>query len=331
MYEEQIIAATTPMLSRRLAGRGSTPALTPKGFTLVELLVVIGIIALLVAILLPTLSAARRSARGVACLANLKAIGQQTIAYGNDNKQAILPTIIWGAGNVDDHWPALLISGGYLPRQPDGRPNDPSVPPEHDSPLMCPEVIDFITQDNAIDGARRVVSRVVAPAASADQAMTTDFSYGINGITYRGWDQDDPAGLAKFAAAVFPSSSIGVGPGQNGFPLKKRPMIPEPSRMAFFFDGREWNFFRGSGLIATRMSGARHGNWDPSEPDTTGTCNIAFFDGHAAAVRRDQLPDESTSAWGELPPNPPYPNSPPNLIPMLNAFKGAIYRVDQVR
>jgi len=54
------------------------------GFTLVELLVVIGIIALLVALLLPALNAARRAAANAACLANLHQIGQAVIMYKSD-------------------------------------------------------------------------------------------------------------------------------------------------------------------------------------------------------------------------------------------------------
>lgn len=55
-----------------------------KGFTLVELLVVIAIIALLMAILMPALSMAKKQAQGARCLANMKQIGLAVHLYADD-------------------------------------------------------------------------------------------------------------------------------------------------------------------------------------------------------------------------------------------------------
>jgi prepilin-type processing-associated H-X9-DG protein/prepilin-type N-terminal cleavage/methylation domain-containing protein len=62
-----------------------------RGFTLVELLVVIGIIALLISILLPTLANVRKHATSLKCMTNLRTFGQAWQQYCNSNRGTIAP------------------------------------------------------------------------------------------------------------------------------------------------------------------------------------------------------------------------------------------------
>ncbi len=104
-----------------------------SGFTLVELLVVIGIIALLIGILLPSLNKAREAANTVKCSSNLRAIGQGIAIYIADYRGAI-PASNWYYGlslanGVQTpttptsgyvHWSALIFAGGkHLGMPPD--------------------------------------------------------------------------------------------------------------------------------------------------------------------------------------------------------------------
>src|SRR3569623_2339472 len=106
----QCVAVDPPGPSvRPTLGRRAAPA-----FTLVELLVVIGIIALLIGILLPTLSNARVQSRSLKCLTNLRQFGQIDQIYVPNNKGYHL----WAYQGWSQ------ASGGWNPSTPPDPPAD---------------------------------------------------------------------------------------------------------------------------------------------------------------------------------------------------------------
>ena len=88
-----LIPLTNPPPPADTAAMVRTPRRTRAGLTLVELLVVLGIVAILLAIALPTLARVRQSARTTACAANLRQIDAALQGYASDNNGVVYPPI----------------------------------------------------------------------------------------------------------------------------------------------------------------------------------------------------------------------------------------------
>src|SRR6188768_3880368 len=83
----------------------------PRAFTLVELLVVIGIIAVLIGILLPVVNKARASGNTVKCLSNIRGLALAQAVYASDQRNLLVEAGD-GSFDVQGSWIGLLESAG---------------------------------------------------------------------------------------------------------------------------------------------------------------------------------------------------------------------------
>ncbi len=246
-------------------------------FTLVELLVVIGIISILISILLPALQSARQAAKSVACLSNLRQIAIALRMYAESDKSNHFPIareidpsgVATPYGNINVFWFNKLTYFKFLPVVSDS-PN---------SVLMCPSGGEVGTTNPWITSAARGDPnnmQYLYGFGDLNWDWSVRVNYGVNAdIT------SAPANLK----AAFPMGTYNHGSTSNITPLKLG-VIRHASELLLAFDGFIMNPARPADSYSYR-----HG--------TKGdTCNVVFVDGHAASVNTKQMPHWVAGTYG---------------------------------
>ncbi len=297
------------------------------GFTLVELLVVISIIALLIALLLPALAKAKEAANSIACGANLRSIGQMLYEYTNTYNGQI-------PFDVD-----------YMNAPSNGYASQPYWPP---FPVgWATELFSFQSGHQEIDFGNPYIASVFDPTFAAQQSWAAHFqatffcpssvvppiqkpitaspfnfacSYACNPNFFWANNPGAPAGTKARLGATFPMASI-VGPAQKiavGDATQNNNGDPDGSANCSFTwyqtYGQDYSnvqqafnypdemlpsagLYTGGGAqsdgkgyeTALRF---RHNSTGPG----TGTANALYFDGHVASLPSNNLAQGSMTS-----------------------------------
>jgi prepilin-type processing-associated H-X9-DG protein/prepilin-type N-terminal cleavage/methylation domain-containing protein len=251
-------------------------SLSQTGFTLVELLIVIGIIALLIAILMPGIARARAQGQRIACLQTLRQFGLADVMYQAENKGWHIPLKVgykvFGLTTqppppvpynpADEYarawytWPAVREKLGLAPFADE--------PGRLSAGLICPRAVLSLAQGDA-----------------NGYPIGRSYGYNSTGLT---WDMRPPA------------YHMGWHPGE----------IRNSASKLMIADATDWHVNRQSAGRYDAL-GEDYGPPDPVKGTRyavtayrhEGGANVVFFDGHAAWMPKSEVFDkDDPNRWG---------------------------------
>jgi len=278
-----------------------------RGFTLVELLVVIGIIAVLIGILLPTLIGARRAAYTVQCSSNMKQLATAMLMYVQDNKgkfpaaasdevAGITPPGGWW-------WPDTLVQSNYIKgsnlnvyKKTPSTTNDKVF--SSSTPFRCPEGIPEEFGKLSGNGQGDYPTSLVNNAYQ----IHNDSQRAPAGFAVPSWymlasrvqtGTNSALGMSKSSNKVAPfmylNNAVGDpnDPNYTGNPQWQRNlgMVRRGAETVMIVEAATPNWMDQAGSttfpnIKLPRLGARHGK--KTANGANAKTNIAFFDGHVS-------------------------------------------------
>jgi prepilin-type N-terminal cleavage/methylation domain-containing protein/prepilin-type processing-associated H-X9-DG protein len=267
-----------------------------QAFTLVELLVVIGIIAVLISILLPALSKARQQAQIVSCASNLKQLTTCMLMYEQDYKGGLI--VHWTNGPV---WQYLLKP--YFGKRTIAQ--TAASTETRDAILKCPAAVDKPTADSdnsAAPSPFQAYFTNYSGGSNPDNGFKIESSYGMLRYLY---DTHLETGQLKtnkgFWQVVYPTA--------NFWTLQKI-SAKRPQPIPLLFDCRWREAYVDNGNNTTGPFGywprdaSGFGQMNSIATKRHGrVVNVAFMD---LSVRTVQLPDLWSFSWRDdfKPPSP---------------------------
>jgi prepilin-type N-terminal cleavage/methylation domain-containing protein/prepilin-type processing-associated H-X9-DG protein len=269
------------------------------GFTLVELLVVIGIIAILIALLLPALNRARQQAWQVQCLSNVRQFAIAADMYQMEFRGWCLPAWQYDTNGTSNNSATNYGLQSAWPGNPAWRKNMGMTWLDYQSyPLgdpmrfanqfvyrqwVCP--VALRTLNGTIDS-RTNLEWVPLNAATGMNEEGIDVTAGNkitpwapippNGVGFHGYKRSqirsphEKLFFVDAQALVVNKSGSGVFPGRNG-KISNYDQVIERTGAGTFATGGAWD--------ASRTTSWRH----------MGGANVAFFDAHAEYLKKDRI------------------------------------------